>query len=205
MMSLVGDFQLPPLLILNNIYGDSAKDMLELAKTIEDQINESDNVEFAIPLNVKLMFSKQSDDGPAILLAKAEEGVEGLNKALVVEKAVQPETSQPYLTNDAVEKIDARLTASFDKGQLDKYLISVSKETGLKKFGPHCFKIMAHKLQLKGNNNRYHWKLNRPEVHRYSEDAIKLIIDKDMEREGVLKEANETYRRSIKNAKKRKA
>lgn len=54
MISLVGDFKHPPVSVLKSNYGDIADEILALAEGLEKDINTINDIEFAIPLDVKL-------------------------------------------------------------------------------------------------------------------------------------------------------
>ncbi|MFW1137403.1 DUF3644 domain-containing protein [Vibrio parahaemolyticus] len=45
MISLVGDFKLPPKTLLTSYYGQAAEDILELAKTVEHEIEQANDIE----------------------------------------------------------------------------------------------------------------------------------------------------------------
>lgn len=58
MLSLVGDFQLPPASLLKSLYGSAADQILELASQLEQDIEAADDITFAIPINVSLMYTQ---------------------------------------------------------------------------------------------------------------------------------------------------
>lgn len=186
MMSLVGDFELPSMPVMSSYYGDAAKDILNLAESLQKEIDSSDDMEFAIPLNVRFSITKDTENGPVILLQKAEEGMEGLQKAFIIEKAKDPEKSHPYLTKEAIDEINDRLTKRYKRQRLDKHLISVDKISGMKVFNMYDFQKIVNKLKFKKNTNEYHYESKKPCVHRYSEKAIEKIIERIMSDEKYL-------------------
>lgn len=186
MVSLVGSFELPSLSVLNSHYGEAAKEILSLAKDLESEIDDSDDIEFAIPLNVNLVFSKKDGSQPEIILAKADSGMEGLNKAYVISKTSDLEETHPYLTNQAIDEINKRLIQRYNKTVLNEHLVAVNNKTQKKHFNSHDFKVLMRKLKYKNSNNEFHYGINNPEMHRYSERAIEAIIEKVMSNESYL-------------------
>ncbi|MDX1572920.1 MAG: DUF3644 domain-containing protein [Methylophaga sp.] len=137
MISLVGDFKTPPVSVMRAAYGDAANEILKLSEKMNEAISSTDDMEFAIPLNVELSFTKKNDDGSQIVLTKADTGVEGLKKALVIHKTVDAEKTHPYLEKDAIKEIQSRLTQKFTTEKLQKCLV---KSIGDKPvFNRHCF------------------------------------------------------------------
>lgn len=64
MMSLVGDFKIPPISVLKSLYGESGDEILKLAKTLQDEIESSNDMDFAIPINVSLVYAKKQQRKP---------------------------------------------------------------------------------------------------------------------------------------------
>ncbi|WP_140310045.1 DUF3644 domain-containing protein, partial [Vibrio parahaemolyticus] len=111
MISLVGDFKLPPKTLLTSYYGQAAEDILELAKTVEHEIEQANDIEFAIPINVSLVYAKDDEQGQ-VIIAKANgksNDIEQLRNALIVQKAVDPEKSHIYSQNSAIRAINEQL------------------------------------------------------------------------------------------------
>ncbi|NMU25032.1 DUF3644 domain-containing protein, partial [Vibrio parahaemolyticus] len=84
-------------------YGQAAEDILELAKTVEHEIEQANDIEFAIPINVSLVYAKDDEQGQ-VIIAKANgksNDIEQLRNALIVQKAVDPEKSHIYSQNSA--------------------------------------------------------------------------------------------------------
>lgn len=127
MISLVGDFKSPPISVMKSTYGDIAKDIIKLATSLENLISENNDSQFAIPLNVKLVYQAKDADGKTITLTKADQGIEGLQKALILEKPVDREKSHPFLQNMAVKEINKRLEERYDKDKLDLHLVALKK------------------------------------------------------------------------------
>ncbi|KMK05750.1 hypothetical protein ABW11_01420 [Pluralibacter gergoviae] len=193
MISLVGEFKTPPISVLKSIYGDVANDILELATTLQHEVDEKNDIEYAIPLNVKLVFAKSDDDGNTITLAKAEDGIEGLKKALIIEKPVDRSKTHPYLQKDAIEEINNKLHELYSVEMIDKHLYCTDKKSGKKIINKNCFDSVISKNGWKNSNNKYHHENSNPEYHYYSPALVSEFIKKIMEHENYLYNAKKWY------------
>ncbi|KFZ30790.1 hypothetical protein IDSA_06780 [Pseudidiomarina salinarum] len=191
MLSLVGEFRTPPLPMMKTIYGSAAKDMLDLANDLAKSIEDSDDVAFAIPLNVTLQFASKDEAGTQIVLVKAEDGVPGLQRALTIEKSVDAEKTHPYRQTDVIKAINERLEEHYSDEQRAEFL--VSKKNGQPTFNPNCFQSVAHKLKWKNGNNKFHHFLAKANTHLYSEAAINTIIEKITSIQGYLRKCKNDY------------
>lgn len=178
MISLVGDFKYPPVSVLQTNYGDVANEILNLAESLTEEVQDIDDIEFAIPLNVKLVFAKDGEDGQVITLAKAEDGMSGLRKALILHKPIDREKSHPYLEGAAIKRVNQRLLEQYSPESLDKLLVARCRNTGKPTLNQHCFRAMLDKIKVKNANNEYHHKNNNPELHYYSEKLVDLLVEK---------------------------
>lgn len=178
MISLVGDFKYPPVSVLQTNYGDVANEILNLAESLTEEVQNIDDIEFAIPLNVKLVFAKDGEDGQVITLAKAEDGMSGLRKALILHKPIDREKSHPYLEGTAIKRVNQKLSEQYSPESLDKFLVARCKTSGKPTLNQHCFRAMLDKIKVKNANNEYHHKNNNPELHYYSENLVDLLVEK---------------------------
>ncbi len=186
MISLVGEFKSPPISIMKSTYGDIANEIIDLATSVQADVENSDDIEFAIPLNVKLVFATDAEDGTTIAIARADEGIEGLKKALVIEKPVDRSKSHPLLQKDAINEINLRLQERFDIGKLKKHLVKSCKNTGVPIINPNCFASILAKNNWKSSDNKFHYKNKNPEIHYYSLDLVEEFIKKVMEQQNYL-------------------
>lgn len=191
MISLVGDFKTPPVSMLKSIYGQAADEIVDLAESLTKTVEESDDIEFAIPLNVKLVFAKDDAEGGQIVLTKAEDGMTGLKKALVIEKTVDADKSHPHLQKDAIKEINKRLHIKFEANKLKRCL--VFEKEGKPAIGSNCFQSLLHKLGWKSSNNKYHHHINKPSTHKYSDAALDEMIKKLTTIDGYLIKAKKSY------------
>lgn len=193
MISLVGEFKTPPISVLKSIYGDIATDILELATTLQQEVDEKNDIEYAIPLNVKLVFATSDDDGNTITLAKADEGIEGLKKALVIEKPVDRSKTHPFLQKDAIAEINKKLYEDYNVEKLNKNLVYKDITTGKKIINKNCFDAVICKNEWKKTNNKYHHKNSNPEYHYYSQALVNEFINKVMAHENYLGNTKKWY------------
>lgn len=193
MISLVGEFKSPPLSVMRSTYGEIADDILELANELETDVKNSNDIEFAIPLNVKLVFATNNDDGTIITLARAEDGIEGLKKALVIEKPTDRNKTHPFLQKDAITEINSLLHSRFTDEKLSKHLTCRDKHTKKPVINRNCFEAVIQKNNWKNNNNKYHYKNINPEYHYYSLDLVEEFIKRIIEQESYLKNAKDSY------------
>lgn len=185
MISLVGEFKAPPASIMKSTYGDIASEIIELATSVQHNVEHSDDIEFAIPLNVKLVFATDADDGSTIAIARADEGIEGLKKALVIEKPVDRSRSHPFLQKNAIDEINRCLHERYSIDKLKKYLVATNTK-GEPTVNRNCFDAVLTKNKWKQSNNRFHYKNKNPEYHYYSHDLVEEFIKKVMEHENYL-------------------
>lgn len=190
MMSLVGDFKTPPISVLKSLYGESGEEILTLARTLQDEIESSNDMDFAIPINVSLVYAK-NNDGSQIIIANAngsKQDLENLRKALIVEKPIDSEKTHPYTQQAAIFEINKRLHAGFDITKLKKCLVAEDKP-GKPIVNRDCFLSALNKLNWKINNNPYHHHQTISNRHLYSEQCISEMIIKITESDSFLRDA----------------
>lgn len=200
MLSLVGEFKSPSMAMMRSTYGNIAADILSLTNSLYNVMENLNDIEFAIPLNVKLVFAKDSEDGNSIILTKAEDGMEGLKEALIIKEPVDRSLTHPFLQKNAIKEINQQLYNRFDKNKLAKHLVWKNKEGNLE-INRNCFEAVIAKNSWKKSNNQYHHKNVNPEYHYYSNDLIEEFIKKIMEQEEYLKNAKNAYNYNKKNKK----
>jgi len=193
MISLVGEFKSPPISIMKSTYGDIATEILELASSVQHDVEQSDDIEFAIPLNVKLVFATDAEDGSTIAIARADEGIEGLKKALIIEKPVDRSKSHPLLQKDAVNEINFRLNERFDTNKLSRHLLKNCKHTGKPVINQNCFAAILAKNNWKKNDNKFHYRNKNPEIHYYSNELVEEFVKKVMDQEQYLRETKQWH------------
>lgn len=197
MISLVGDFKTPPLSMLKSIYGEAAEDILSLAKNLTKKVEDTDDISFAIPLDVTLQFAKKDAQGTQIVLTKAENGMTGLQEALVIEKTVDAERTHPYKQNQAIIELNNKLQEKYDNEFLLKCLPFAKGGKAI--INANCFQSVVYKSKWKNANNEYHHYLKTSDTHLYSDSAISAIIKKVTADKTYLVNAKTAYaKRKIK-------
>ncbi|MBC8655917.1 DUF3644 domain-containing protein [Vibrio parahaemolyticus] len=198
MISLVGDFKLPPKTLLTSYYGQAAEDILELAKTVEHEIEQANDIEFAIPINVSLVYAQDDEQGQ-VIIAKANgksNDIEQLRNALIVQKAVDPEKSHMYSQNSAIRAINEQLK-KFSAEKLSRSLVARDKKGELT-FNSNCFQAVVERLNWKKNNNEFHHFQAMANKHIYSQQAVEEIVSRITENERYLQQAKDKLNKRVK-------
>jgi hypothetical protein len=177
MISLVGDFKMPPIAMLSSLYGKAAEDILELAQTVQDEIEQEDDIEFAIPINVSLVYARNEKDSQIILAAAngKTQDLEQLRKALIVEKQVDPEKTHTFTQKTAIDAMNKILHANYDLAKLEKCLVARDKK-GKPAINNHCFQAALKKLNWKATSNKHHHYQKISNTHIYSQEAIDELV-----------------------------
>lgn len=189
-LSLVGDFNIPPISILREQYGDSCDEILSLVKTLQDEIEENDDIDFAIPINVSLVYAKKDSSGLKILANAngSKEDLESLRNALIVEKAVDPEKTHPYPQGTAVKEINRILQDNYSEEKLISCLPARDKN-GRPALNSHCFLSLVEKAGWKKNNNEFHHYQAISNRHLYYDACIQEAVNKITGNDSFLKNA----------------
>jgi hypothetical protein len=194
MLSLVGDMKDISAPALHSNYGkEIGNEILSLINELTEEAKFNDNIQFAIPLNVKLVFAKDDNQGNMITLVKAEEGMEGLKKAMIIEKPIERSKTHPFKESAAIIEINKRLYVKYTDTELSSMLIARNKRTGKPEINNHCFRAVVEKLKWKNSENRYHYENTDPKYRRYSDDAVEEFIKKIIENANFLKKARADY------------
>jgi hypothetical protein len=197
MISLVGDFKTPPLSMMNNIYGKAAEEIIALAEELTSSVDNANDLSFAIPLDVTLQFAQKDSEGTQIILTKAENGMTGLKKALVIEKSVDAEKTYKFKQGQAITEINQRLQSKYDNDFLKKRL---NKQNNKKyELNPNCFQSLIYKLKWKLSDNKYHHFFKNANYHAYSEIALEELIEKIISNTDYLKAAKQSYSKRSRN------
>ncbi|MFM4705529.1 DUF3644 domain-containing protein [Aeromonas bivalvium] len=190
MLSLVGDFNIPPISILRDQYGDSCDEILSLARTLQDEIEENNDIDFAIPINVSLVYAKKDSTGLKILANAngSKEDLDNLRNALIVEKAVDPEKTHPYPQGVAVKEINKILQESYSTEKLFACLPARDKNSK-PILNSHCFLSLVEKTGWKKSNNDFHHYQAISNRHLYSDLCIQESVKKITENDSFLRNA----------------
>ncbi|ANV89912.1 DUF3644 domain-containing protein [Picosynechococcus sp. PCC 8807] len=201
LLSLVGDLKNPSVTALCNRYGkEVGTEIFNLINDLTDDVDQKDDIQFAIPLEVELVFATKDKKGNTITLAKAEDGIEGLRKAIIVSKPKDRELTHPYKESSAIREINKRLYERHSEDILTKHLVNQNKKTKKYEINTYCFRALIEKLKWRNSNNLYHHKNKDPEYHYYSDASIEELIKKIMENEDYLKNARSHYSAKIKKS-----
>ena len=199
MLSLVGEIRSPSNATIIAKYGEKVGDeLISLMNSLMEEMETIDDIEFAIPMNVKLEFTKKDDKGNTVILSKAEAGMEGLAKAIVVEKPVDRNKTHPYRMTDAIKEINRRIGDKYDDEFLLEYLKYPAAPEGKTKINDYDFQSVAYKLKWKNSNNTEHYLHKNPENHYYSDTAVEKFISKILSNKNYLENARKSYSKRLK-------
>jgi len=194
MLSLLGDMRDPTSTYIRAKYGeDIGSEVMSLLQEMNEEAKKVNDIEFAIPLNVKLSFTRNDETGNLIAISKADEGLEGLKKAIVIEKPVDRHSTHPYLRTAAIEMINSTLNERYNEDQLAEFLVKKDKITKKPIVNSYDFDAIRWKLKWAKSNNKHHYLNKNPEIHYYSDDAIELFVNKVMANRSYLENARDSY------------
>ena len=199
MLSLIGEISSPSNATIIAKYGDKVGDeLISLMNSLKEEMKKVDDIEFAIPMNVKLEFTKKDDKGKTVILSRAESGMEGLAKAIVIEKPVDRSKTHPYRTRDAVKEINRQIGDKYDDEFLREHLKYRAVPDGKTKINDYDFRSVAFKLGWKNSNNAEHYLHKNPENHYYSDTAIEKFMSKTLSNKDYLENARNSYSKRTK-------
>ncbi|MGE0673884.1 MAG: DUF3644 domain-containing protein [Methylibium sp.] len=196
LLSIVGDLSSAPDATIFAKYGKEAgAEVLKILTDLEAQTKEVDDIEFAIPLNVRLVFAKTDVDGSSITLSRAEAGIEGLANATVIEKPVDRSKTHPYRATEAVREINRKISEKFDVEHTAKFLAYPGDVRPKTKISEFDFRVICTKLGWRSSNNGHHYRQYNPEMRYFSERAIDDFIDAIFSQPGYLGNARGAHRK----------
>lgn len=169
MLTLVSDIrQIDPIFIKNR-YGP------EILKFVESEIERIDkneeelkDVKYRIPIDYNLVLTKSAKNADITLSS----GVGGKTFGLI-EVPKDIEKTHPYLQKEAIIKIKERIGSDI-------------------LFNRYDFQSILYKENIK-KKLKYHYMIRKPEIHRYSDALIDLIVYKIEMDQGYLKKARIVY------------
>ena len=199
MLSLIGEISSASNATIVARYGDKVGDeLLSLMNSLKEEMKQVDDIEFAIPMNVKLEFTKKDDKGNTVILSRAEAGMEGLAKAIVVEKPVDRNKTHPYRMTDAIKEINRRISEKYDNEFIREFLRYPAESEGKTKINDYDFQSIVYKLKWKNSDNAEHYLHKNPENHYYSDLAIEIFISKVFSNKNYLENARKSYSKRTK-------
>lgn len=192
MMTIVGDFKLPPLSMLKTQYGTAAEEILELATSIQQEVELADDIGFAIPLKVHLVFAEGEGDAQ-VVLTKASGTANDLNelrqKLTVIEKPVDLDKTHPYSQTRLLQLLNSELNANRDLSKLEKCVPGRNKITGAPELNNHCIQACINRLGWKNGNNAFHFHAKVANKHQYSDAAVTELVKRITQEDNFIKQA----------------
>lgn len=203
MMTLVGDFKLPAMSVLQTQYGSAAQEILDLAVGIQKSIEATNDISFAIPLKVHLVFAKEEGDAQ-VILTKASGNVQDLNalkqKLTIVEKPVEPDKSHPYGEKQLIRLVNKTLHEKYSIEKIERCLPYRNPKSGMPELNAHCIQSCMVRLGWKKTNNEFHYYGKLANRHQYSDLAIRELVKRITQEDGfvVLSKQKMEKQKSIK-------
>jgi len=197
LLTLVVDTRPPEVIHLKGAYGDAVgAEVLDLVRKLQDEIEETDDSDFAVPLEYSLVFSKEAGDAD-IILSKATGAA---REAVVVVKTKRVEDTHPHTPTDVVNEVSRKLRERLRPSDLEIHL--PARKDGVPVFNSYDLEAVLQKEGWKRSDNKMHHLLTkRPELRRYSPEAVDVIVDKIVADSGYLKAMRArllTHRRRLK-------
>lgn len=174
LLALMGDPRPPTIVHLTSRYGpDISREILGMCHTIEREVSEVNDPRHAIPIDYRLVFTKSDTVGEISLSKAASSGIE----ALVVTKPVDHEKSHPYLATEAIHIIERLLSDQLaSKERLARLNES---DSGDSRFTMYDFLAIVHNEKWRNSpQNQYYYRIFRPEIHRYSHEAVEFVVER---------------------------
>ena len=194
MLSIVGKLGSPSNATILAKYGNNVGgELISLLESLVEEAKQTDDIEFAIPLNVQLVFATDDEEGNAVTLSKAEAGMEALANAIVVEKPVDRSRTHPFRTVETIREINKRLSENYEADMIQEYLKCSSAQDGRLQINAFDFAAVTYKLKWKNSNNSEHYLHKNPETHYYSMSAIEMFIPKILSNKNYLDRARKSY------------
>lgn len=192
MMTIVGDFKLPAMSLLKTQYGAAAQEILELANSIQQEVELADDMNFAIPLKVHLVFAQGEGDAQ-VVLTKATGTSNDLNelrhKLRVIEKPVDADKTHPYSQKKLLQAVNTKLAAERDIKKLEKCIPGRNKNTNKPELNSHCIQACISRLDWKRGNNEYHHHSKLANRHQYSDSAIDELVKRITQQDDFISQS----------------
>ncbi|VAW35019.1 FIG00645011: hypothetical protein [hydrothermal vent metagenome] len=196
LLTLVGELRTPTVAMLKSAYGEIGKEIFDLIKTTQDEIMQESDWRFAVPIDVKVVFARKGQGDELKLVANTDEGLEGLRRAIIVNKPVDHNRTHPYKASDLITEINRKLEEMYDVQKLEQILPARDKKTGKPAFNSYCLQAILFKLKWRKANNEFHYASTNPVYHKYSDQAVTIIIKKITSHPQYLSKARSDYSES---------
>ena len=172
MLSLVFDVKAVDPIKIRRKYGiDTLKYVVQESQELSRSVEEINDDRFSVRVEYQLVLRKSAQDAEIVLSSGADGRVGGL----LIEVGKALEKTHPHRQQNMVSRIRERLPDG-------------------RTFNTHDFQCILHKERIKGRSE-YHYKLNNPVIHRYSDKLIDFIVGKIVANPDYLVSARESYRR----------
>ena len=187
--------------LLKTQYGAAAQEILDLATSIQHEVEQADDMSFAIPLKVHLVFAEGEGDAQ-VVLTKASGTANDLNelrqKLTVIEKPVDLDKSHPYSQTKLLQLVNEKLTAGRELDKLEKCVPGRNKLNGKPELNSHCIQACINRLGWKNANNTYHYHAKLANRHQYSDAAVVELVKRITQEDDFISKAKRMQQKQIK-------
>ncbi len=194
LLTLVADTRQPTPVHLKRAYGQSVgSEILDLVRTLAEEIESAADPSFAIPLAYSLVLTSTAGEAD-IVLSKATNAA---REVAVVVKPKDHKKTHPYKQNDVVQRVNIEVRTRLRTEQLEVALVGRDK-SGQPVFNRHDFTCIARKERWKNGENPFHHPLteDEPVLHTYSEQAVDFIVGRVVDRPEYLRNLRARHRRN---------
>ncbi len=200
LLTLVGELSTPTVVKLTSAYGEIGEEIFDLIKTTQNEITQENDWQFAVPIDVQVVFAKKGQGDELKLVANTDVRLEELRNAVIVNKPVDHNRTHPHKASDLISEINQRLGNQYDVQHLEQILPARDKKTGKPIFNTYCLQAILFKLKWRNSNNEFHYASTNPEYHKYSDVAVTKIIEQITSQPGYLEKARKDFSQSRKKA-----
>ena len=152
MMTLVSDIrQIDPIHIRKRYGAETLRFVESEITRLHAAEKEVGSLRYRIPIEYKLVLTRSSRNADITLTSGANGKAVGF-----IEVPRDIDRTHPYLQNDVIAMVKARIP---------KDLV----------FNRRDFQAILHCEQIRGDG-RYHYRINKPVVHRYSDNLVSFIV-----------------------------
>ena len=174
--------------IVEKNYGISTKDIvLKFIKTLDEEEAKYNNPEFIIPVEYKLVLTKNEQNGDIKLQSGTLSSVH--TQGVIIEVAKDPDRTHPYLSKEVIDRVNKELS--------DKQIMPINQ---------YSLQAIIYKEKIKANkSSQYYYMLSRPQTHRYSQQFVDLIVKKSSQHQNYIEGCMDSYKEFLDKRRKQKS
>jgi hypothetical protein len=167
-------------------YGKRASDDLsEFMERFKKEEKEENSLQFAVPIEYKLVLTKKVEDSDIQLFKSASAD----NKGVIIEVAKDINKTHPHSRDSICDAINQEL-----------YTLGKAPIT------THIFEAILHKEGIKNEKQSlFHYQLDKPLIRKYSADLVIFIVEKIKKDQEYVLRCKESYYHVLKKRAKERS